>query len=141
MITTLLPNISSSMWSMSVANYGAVVTDLEDIKQCVLIILSTNKGSDPFRPDFGFNIGELLDKPVNYVIPNGKLGIVDALTNYEPRVKVTRIVHTLDIGHVTFYVYCATNIANFVVSMPISPNYIPTALGAFSSGFDSGFDI
>lgn len=140
MTTTLSTSISSLYWSLSVTEAGAVVTDLEDIKQCVLLILSTDKGSDPFRPEFGFNIGELLDKPVGFVIPNGKLGILDALTVGEPRITVTRIEHTLDVSHVVFHVYCATNLANFVVTVPINPNFSPSTNGAFSSGFDSGFN-
>lgn len=141
MQVTLTSDINSTMWSMSTTDYGAVVTDLDDIIQCVLIILSTNKGSDPFRPEFGFNLNELVDKPVNFVIPNGKLGILDALAQWEPRVTVRRIEHTLDISHVTFKVFCATNLGNFAVAIPISPNYDPVSLGAFSSGFSSGFSI
>jgi phage baseplate assembly protein W len=141
MQVTLTSDISSTMWSMSVSEYGAVEKDLDDIIQCVLIILATDKGSDPFRPEFGFNIGALLDRPVNFVIPNGKLGILDALTQWEPRITVRRIEHTLNISHVTFKVFCATNLGNFAVSVPIAPNYSPVSLGAFSSGFDSGFSI
>lgn len=138
---TLTSDINSTMWSMSTTDYGDVVTDLDDIIQCVLIILSTNKGSDPFRPEFGFNLNELVDRPVNFVIPNGKLGILDALAQWEPRVTVRKIEHTLNISHVTFKVFCATNLGNFAVAVPISPNYTPQSLGAFSSGFSSGFSI
>jgi phage baseplate assembly protein W len=141
MQVTLTSEINTTMWSMSTSEYGAVVTDLDDIIQCVLLILSTDKGSDPFRPEFGFNLDRLVDKPVNFVIPNGKLGILDALEQWEPRITVRKIEHTLDVSHVTFKVFCATNLGNFAVAVPISPNFNPISLGAFSSGFDSGFDI
>jgi len=141
MQVTLTSDINTTMWSMSTSEYGAVVTDLDDIIQCVLLILSTDRGSDPFRPEFGFNLGRLVDRPVNFVIPNGKLGILDALEQWEPRVTVTKIEHTLDISHVTFKVFCLTNLGNFAVQVPISPNFTPVSLGAFSSGFDSGFAI
>jgi phage baseplate assembly protein W len=133
-------DISSTMWSLSIRDYGLVATDLDDIIECILLILSTDKGSDPFRPSFGFNIAALIDKPVNFVIPNGKLGILEALDEWESRVKVTKIEHTLDIAHVTFKVFCVTNLGNFVVSVPISPNFTPVSLGAFTSGFSSGFE-
>ncbi len=132
----LTTDITSRHWSLSITDQGEVVQDLQDIAQCIVIILSTNKGSDPFRPNFGFNLGELLDKPVNYVIPNGKLGILNALEEYEPRVTVDKIEHTLETSHVTFIVYCTTNLGSFVISVPISA----TALGAFSSAFSSAFN-
>jgi phage baseplate assembly protein W len=141
MQVTLTSEINTTMWSMSTSEYGAVVTDLDDIIQCVLIILSTDRGSDPFRPEFGFNLERLVDRPVNFVIPNGKLGILDALEAWEPRVTVRRIEHTLDVSHVTFKVFCSTNLGNFAVAVPIAPNFAPVSLGAFSSGFDSGFEI
>lgn len=135
----LTTDIESRHWSLSITDRGEIVTDLQDIAQCIIILLSTNKGSDPFRPNFGFNLGELLDKPVNFVIPNGKLGILDAISEYEPRVTVNRVDHTLDVSTVTFIVYCSTNLGNFAISVPVSPTFTPTVLGSFTSGFGSGF--
>lgn len=135
----LTTEINSSNWSISAVEYGEIVTDLEDLAQCILLILSTAKGSDPFRPNFGFDLAALVDKPVNFVIPNGKLGIIDAITEFEPRVTVTSIEHELDVSHVTFKIYCSTNFGEFSVSLPINPIFAPSANSPFSNGFGNGF--
>lgn len=144
---TLTTNITSNYWSLSLDTPLAVVQDLEDLKQQVLVALSTDRGSVPFDPLFGFNINELLDKPVSFVIPNGKLGILETLERDVPLVKVEAIQHRFDpyenAGRVTFYVLCSTNLGNFAVAVTSQPNWnaqvIP--LGAFTGGFSSGFLI
>lgn len=143
MAVTLTSDITTQYWSLSLNGLGSIVNDIEYIKQQVLIALGTNKGSVPFDPEFGFNIQELLDRPVNIVIPNGKLGILDTLGRDVPQVKVTSITHELiDLYNVVFNVYCESNLGNFAVNLPVNQSFAsPTIMGAFSSGFSSGFDI
>jgi hypothetical protein len=145
MIVTLYPNIENSYWQLSTTVDGGIVEELEDLKQQVLNCLTTNKGSVPFDPTAGFNIYELLDEPVNWVIPNGKLGILDALENGVPLITVTTISHIFlpsDPAHVTFIVFCESNIGNFEVAVSNNPNFTPiSSQGAFSSGFSSGFFV
>ena len=117
----LTTDITSSNWGISADNYGEIVTDLGDIAQCISILLSTDVGSVAFKPTFGFNMAELIDKPVNFVIPRGKIGILDAINAFETRVTVDRIEHTLDVSHVTFVVYCSTFLGNFVVDVSTDP--------------------
>lgn len=137
---TLVSDIESTHWSLSLENANEIVQDLEDIAQCIVLILSTSKGSVPFDPNFGFNLGELLDQPVNFVIPNGKIGILEAISEYEPRVEIDRIEHILEVSKVTFIVYCSTNLGNFAVTVPIDPQFTPTLQGGFSGGFGQGFN-
>ena len=144
---TLTTDITSNYWSLSLDTPLTVVQEFEDLKQQVLVALSTDRGSVPFDPLFGFNINELLDAPVNFIIPNGKLGILETLERDVPLVNVEAITHKYDpydnIAQVTFYVFCTTNLGNFVVQVPIAPNWsaLVTQLGSFSSGFSSGFQI
>lgn len=143
---TLYPNLSQSAnWQLSTETAGAVVTGVEDLKQQVLNCLITDRGSIPFAPEQGFNINQLLDQPVNWVIPNGKLGILDALESGVPLVTVDRIEHVFtknDPSTVVFIVHCESNLGEFAVAISNNPNFTPqSTLGGFDSGFSSGFFI
>lgn len=48
---------------------GETVTGIEDINQEVGLILTTPLGSIPHRPEFGSNIYQHLDKPMNIARP------------------------------------------------------------------------
>lgn len=96
-----LQDISSGYWQLSLTE-GEVVQGLADIQQCIYIILVTQKGTDPTRPNFGCGIYEYIDKPMNIAVPNMKREIVNAINTYEPRVKIIRILHTVDVSQLTF---------------------------------------
>ncbi|MEX3817970.1 hypothetical protein AB3X93_06210, partial [Paraburkholderia sp. BR14262] len=49
---------------------GKVATDVDDIAQCIPIILHTPLGSDPHRPDFGSSVDDYLDSPINEARPS-----------------------------------------------------------------------
>lgn len=145
MQVSLYTDINNSNWSMSAYTDGAVVEGNRDLAQQVMNALAINKGSVPFDPELGFNVQLLLDRPVNFVIPNGKLGILDAIEYAVPLVTVDRVDHEFlatDPSHVIFIVYCSSNLGNFGVAISTSPNFTPqTGMGAFSSGFSTGFNI
>lgn len=72
------------------------------IQQNIGIILSTPKGSDPHRPDFGSDINKYIDRPINAITEGQiKAEIVDAIELWEPRVKVQAIDLVKDISKVT----------------------------------------
>lgn len=79
-----------------------IVQGLEDIQQCIYIILVTKKGTDPTRPEFGCGVYDYIDKPVNIAVPNMKKEIANAIATYEPRVKIIRILHRVEESHITF---------------------------------------
>ena len=98
-------DITAQDWSLSLAQQGEIVTELSDINQCIYIILTTDRGSDPLRPLFGSNIFRYVDKPVNVAIPNIIREIVDGIRLWETRVSVTKISHKqVDVSHITFTV-------------------------------------
>lgn len=72
-------------------NLGQVVTDAEDINQCIQVILTTPKGADPHRPTFGSDLHLYIDQPVNSARPYIVREVVDALRAWEPRVDVTQV--------------------------------------------------
>jgi phage baseplate assembly protein W len=93
--------ITSGYWQMKLAEPG-IVQGLSDIQQCIYIILVTKKGTDPTRPNFGCGIYDYIDKPINIALPNMKREIAEAIAVYEPRVKIIRILHAVDVEHLTF---------------------------------------
>ena len=77
------------------AGLGLVVQGIADINQCIGIILSTPKGSDPLRPTFANDLWQLLDAPITVARPALVREIVEGITKWEPRVRVLSVVVNL----------------------------------------------
>jgi Bacteriophage baseplate protein W len=86
---------SSSTTQMSGAGIGNVVQGVADINQCIGIILATPKGSDPLRPTFACDLWQWIDAPVNVARPALVREIVEAITKWEPRVRLLSVVVNL----------------------------------------------
>lgn len=99
-----LNEIRSADWSPSLIDQGQVVEGDADISQCIYIILSTEKGSDPLRPLFGTDIFRYIDKPVNIAAVNIVREIIEGVTLWEPRVKVQGVDYAVLGSQVTFIV-------------------------------------
>lgn len=97
-----LNEIQSSEWSFDINNLGKVVQGLDDIKQCIKIIIETEPGSDPLRPDFGCGIYTQLDLPITSVSTGLKKAIIEALTKYELRIEKIKVDVKIDTENVTF---------------------------------------
>lgn len=109
-----LSQISAADWQLSLDTPGEVVQGIADIRQCVQIILSTQKRSDPLRPEFGTDILRYIDRPVNIAVPNIIREMIDAVNTWETRVEITRITHAIDTqdpGKIAFTVYWKTSFA------------------------------
>lgn len=96
-----LADIKTQDWSLSITEAGAVVEDLADIEQCIYLIVTTAKGSDPLRPEFGADIFSYLDKPVNIVRPNVVREVYNAVRTWEPRVEVQSVTCDVAVSQVT----------------------------------------
>ncbi len=66
------------------------VYGVEDIAQCVYVILSTVPGSDPLRPDFGSAIYKYIDQPTNRAHAQLIYAATRALEKWEKRIKVNK---------------------------------------------------
>lgn len=97
-----LDSITSTDWSLSLEAPDKVVQGLDDIRQCIYLILITVRGQDPLRPLFGCGVLEKLDRPVNETIPEMIRDILEAVALWEPRVEILEITHTLEVAAVTF---------------------------------------
>ena len=96
--------ITSASWQPSLLGQGQLSQGVDSINQAIYIILTTIKGTDPFRPNFGCDIFGQQDKPVTQVIPQLLQAIGEALSLWEPRIVVTKISYLLEDSHITFYV-------------------------------------
>lgn len=81
-----------------------MVTDVDDINQCIGIILTTRLGSDPHRPLFGCNAWLHLDKPIPVARPLVVVDVLEALELWEPRIAVVRVTTTWSDNTVTVLV-------------------------------------
>ncbi|MGI9158240.1 MAG: GPW/gp25 family protein, partial [Saprospiraceae bacterium] len=86
-------DIKSADWALATSGISQVVEGVDDINQCLAIITATKKGSDPFRPTFGSDIWDWIDRPLALALPNMKRAITEAVGTWEPRVVVTTIEH------------------------------------------------
>ena len=89
-----LADITSADWSLEVGAIGAVVQGLNDVEQCIGIILTTPRGSDPLRPTFGSNLRQFIDHPVSVAVPSIVREVSAAITMWEPRVTLQSVTVT-----------------------------------------------
>lgn len=84
-----LPTIRRLDWQLGL-NFGQIVQGFEDINQCILTIIQTRRGSDPFRPDFGCGIWDWVSSGLD----NGAImaaNVKQAVARWEPRVEVLKV--------------------------------------------------
>ena len=84
-------DITSLAWQIKLNSNGEIVENLDDISQCIYIICTTQKGSDPHRPLFGCDIFQYIDNPINSAGADIIREATDAIRTWEPRVKVLSI--------------------------------------------------
>ena len=99
--STTLADITSADWSLRLdaagapgSGIGGVVQGLNDVNQCIQIILTTPKGSDPLRPTFGADVWRYIDAPIDTAMPAIVREVTEAITRWEPRVTVISISAT-----------------------------------------------
>lgn len=74
-----------------------MVEEEEDIKQSLIILLSTMKGERVMQPDYGANMEDLLFEPLNVSFAQRMSGQIErAILFFEPRIKTDDITYTQD---------------------------------------------
>jgi phage baseplate assembly protein W len=93
-----LNEITSADWSLELdapgrpgSGIGNVVQGLADVNQCVGVILTTPKGSDPLRPTFAADLWQFIDYPINSLLAAVVREVTQALTLWEPRITIVSI--------------------------------------------------
>ncbi len=103
-MTELIHNITATDWSPKLEQIGEIVEDLDDINQCIRVILNTPKGSRAHEPLFGTDLWKYIDHPVNEAIPNIIREAVDAINIWETRIKIVKVVPVIDGSHATLQI-------------------------------------
>lgn len=83
--------IRSQYWSGKLNAIGEIITNAEEIAQAIRLILTTPKGSDPYRAEFGSKVSQYLDQPINYVRPRIVRDTIKAIREWEKRVNVLSV--------------------------------------------------
>jgi phage baseplate assembly protein W len=100
-----LANIQSSSWELMLdstagggagSGIGQVVQFIADVEQCLNIIFGTIPGEDPFRPTFGCDLTQFLDKPITIAAPAIVAAGMSAIQAWEPRITATSITAALN---------------------------------------------
>jgi uncharacterized protein len=86
-----LADITSADWSLALGAIGEVVQGIADVEQCLGIIVTTPRGSDPLRPTFGANIWRYIDFPISQALPAIVSELTSAIAMWEPRVNVVSV--------------------------------------------------
>ena len=81
-----LADITSADWSLKLGAIGEAVQGLADVEQCLAIIVTTPRGSDPLRPTFGADVWRYIDFPISVALPAIVRELTAAITAWEPRV-------------------------------------------------------
>jgi len=102
-------DLKTNNWQMSSTAQGEVITDVDDINQCILNIIATQKGSDPINPLFGVDLMAYVDKPAQQVAPVLMKDVLASINAWEPRITVDSIAYTIEEFQITIEVLWSMN--------------------------------
>lgn len=88
---TNLNEIKYVDWQLKLNSIGGVAEGVNDINQCIAIILLTHKGSVPHRPTFGSEIYKYIDYPINSAKANIVRETIDAINEWETRINIDSV--------------------------------------------------
>jgi hypothetical protein len=84
--------VPAADWQPKLGQLGGVVTDMDDVGQCIQVIAETPVGSCPLEPLFGSRLHLYLDAPITAVVPDLVREMTEALQLWEPRIIVMQVV-------------------------------------------------
>lgn len=87
-----IDEIDGAWFSPRLGDLDGVVTDAEDINQCIAIILQTYPGEDIHRPEFGSRLRDWIDAPTNLATPQLVRESWQAIERWEPRIILNKIL-------------------------------------------------
>jgi phage baseplate assembly protein W len=86
-----LADIRSADWSLALGAIGEVVQGIADVEQCLGIIVTTPRGTDPLRPTFGADIWRYIDFPLDRALSAIVSELTSAIALWEPRVNLVSV--------------------------------------------------
>lgn len=143
-MATTLADIKATNWQLSDVMIGQVVEGINDIRQCMGIILTTTKGSDPMRPLFGSDIWQFIDSPINIAVANISAEIIDSIGKWEQRIIIKELTYNINGSRIDFELTGelleSGEITQILFFIDRQTQIDPPSMGrAFSNGFDFGF--
>lgn len=107
---SILQNITSPVWSLSINAFGSIVQGLTAIRQRIHIALTTTKGTDPMRPLFGSDIFKYQDAPINVAVVEIKREILLSLQKWVPDITNIKVTYSIKDENAIFNIaYGLTN--------------------------------
>lgn len=143
-MATKLDDIKATNWQLSNKMIGQVVEGIDDIRQCIGIILTNTKGSDPLRPLFGSDIWKFIDSPINTAVANISAEIIDCIGKWERRIIIKELTYNISGSRIDFELTAqlleSGEITQILFFIDRQKQIEPSVMGrAFSNGFDFGF--
>lgn len=143
-MATKIQDIVSTNWQLSNQTIGQIAEGIDDIRQCIGIILTNTKGSDPLRPLFGSDIWRFIDNPVNTAVANISAEIIDCIGKWEQRIRIKELVYNITGSRIDFELTAelleSGEITQILFFIDRQKQITPSVMGrAFSNGFDFGF--
>ena len=92
------------MAEFSISDPNKLIDGIEAINQQILLAITTVKGSDPYRADFGTTIFSQIDSEVKESIPIIKVEIINVLAAYVPNITVVSVYSEYKYGKTNFTV-------------------------------------
>ena len=142
-MATKIQDINAINWQLSNKNIGEIVSGINDIRQCMEIILTTHKGSLPLNPFFGSDIYKYVDKPVNTAVANISAEILEAITKWEQRIIIKKLLYSIFDSRIEYQLFVelvesgeTTEILFYIDYQLQTQQSIDRA---FSHGFSFGF--
>lgn len=94
----------SKHWQLLPGGSG-LAQGVDDIDLCIHNILSTRKGSDVTRPEFGSNYFDYLDTPEDVFVPNAVREVALAVKTWEPRAVLEQVSFEGNAPHIMMTVH------------------------------------
>jgi len=82
---------NTTNWQVYIKDSSIILRDVDDIAQCVYLILTTIPGTDPLRPLFGSNVYTYIDKPMTSIEPMLVFEVYDSVGRWENRLRVSKV--------------------------------------------------
>lgn len=95
-MTTLINQVKNLDFQPKINEIGEIVEGIDDINQCIYIILSTPKGSVPHNPEFGSDVYKYIDYPVDEAVPNIIKESIIAIRRWETRINLVKITANIE---------------------------------------------
>lgn len=94
----------SKHWQLLPGGSG-LAQGVDDIDLCIRNILSTRKGSDVTRPEFGSNYFDYLDTPEDVFVPNAVREVALSIKTWEPRAVLEQVSFEGNAPHIMMTVH------------------------------------